>query len=253
MKKPRLGQNFLINNFVADREINYAQIKKDETVLEIGPGKGILTKRLSEKAKKVIVIEIDKSLVGLLKKKVPENVEIILGDALKIDIDNLHKIDKIVSNIPYQISSPLTFKLLNCNFKMAVLMYQKEFAERMVAIPKSKSYSRVSVMLYYRVNCELLETVPKTCFFPQPKVDSGIVRLIPRKSPPFDVKNEPFFFSLTKTLFSHRRKKIKTTLHNFYGLKDKSLPYLEDRVDELTPEKIAELSNLLFSNLKKDN
>ena len=243
----------MINNSVANREINYANICKDDTVLEIGPGKGILTLRLAEKAKKVIAIEIDRSLADLLVKKVPENVEIILGDALKIDIDKLPKIDKIVSNIPYQISSPLTFKLLNYNFKMAVLMYQKEFAERMVAIPKTKSYSRISVMLYYHVNCEMIETVPKTCFFPQPKVDSSIVRLIPRKSPPFNLMDETFFFSLTKTLFSHRRKKVKTTLHNFYNLKDDSLPYQENRVDELTPEKIGELSNLLYGRFKKIN
>lgn len=251
MKKPHLGQHFLINNSVADREINYAGICKDETVLEIGPGKGILTLRLAEKAKKVIAIEIDKSLADSLLKNAPENVEIILGDVLKID--KLPRIDKIVSNIPYQISSPLTFKLLNYNFKMAVLMYQKEFAERIVAIPKTKSYSRISVMLHYHANCEMIETVPKTCFLPQPKVDSSIVRLIPRKSPPFDLMDETFFFSLTKTLFSHRRKKIKTTLHNIYDLKDDSMPYLENRVDELTPEKIGELSNLLYSSLKKIN
>ena len=127
MIKPRLGQHFLINGFVADREINIANISKNDTVLEIGPGKGILTTRLAEKAKKVIAIEIDKYLVNLLLKKVPENVEIILGDALKIDFHELPKVDKIVSNIPYQISSPLTFKLLNYNFRLAVLMYQKEF------------------------------------------------------------------------------------------------------------------------------
>ncbi len=253
MIKPRLGQHFLINGFVADREINIANISKNDTVLEIGPGKGILTTRLAEKAKKVIAIEIDKYLVNLLAKKVPENVEIILGDALKIDFHELPKVDKIVSNIPYQISSPLTFKLLNYNFKLAVLMYQKEFAERMVAIPKTKSYSRISVMLYYHVNCELIENVPKTCFFPQPKVDSSIIRLIPRKNPPFNVIDESFFFSLTKVLFSHRRKKIKTNLNNFYGLKDDSLPYLENRIDELSPEKIGELSNLLLKKLKKTN
>jgi 16S rRNA (adenine1518-N6/adenine1519-N6)-dimethyltransferase len=136
---------------------------------------------------------------------------------------------------------------------MAVLMYQKEFAERMVAIPKTKPYSRISVMLYYHANCELIEKVPKTCFFPQPKVDSSIVRLSPRKNPAFDVIDESFFFDLTKTLFSHRRKKIKTTLRNFYDLKYKSLPYLENRVDELNPEEIGELSNLIYSYLKKSN
>lgn len=241
----KLGQNFLIDHHVVEREVAYAQITKDDVVLEIGPGKGILTTELAEKARKVIAIEIDKQLVEHLHKVVPRNVELIHADALKIDFTTLPTFNKIVSNLPFQISSPITFKFLENRFGMAVLIYQKEFADRMVAKPGTKDYSRLSVSTYYRAKCELLEIVSKTLFYPQPKVDSCMIRLTPRSSPPFSVVNESFFFDLTNKLFNHRRKKIKTTLNKIYERLDKDIPYLDKRVEELAPEQIGELSNIL--------
>jgi len=241
----KLGQNFLIDHHVVEREVAYAQITKDDVVLEIGPGKGILTTELAEKARKVIAIEIDKQLVEHLHKVVPRNVELIHADALKIDFTTLPTFNKIVSNLPFQISSPITFKFLENRFGMAVLIYQKEFADRMVAKPGTKDYSRLSVSTYYMAKCELLEIVSKTLFYPQPKVDSCIIRLTPRSSPPFSVVNESFFFDLTNKLFNHRRKKIKTTLNKIYERLDKDIPYLDKRVEELAPEQIGELSNVL--------
>lgn len=241
----KLGQNFLIDHHVVEREVAYAQITKDDVVLEIGPGKGILTTELAEKARKVIAIEIDKQLVEHLHKVVPRNVELIHADALKIDFTTLPTFNKIVSNLPFQISSPITFKFLENRFGMAVLIYQKEFADRMVAKPGTKDYSRLSVSMYYRAKCELLEIVSKTLFYPQPKVDSCMIRLTPRSSPPFSVVNESFFFDLTNKLFNHRRKKIKTTLNKIYERLDKDIPYLDKRVEELAPEQIGELSNIL--------
>jgi 16S rRNA (adenine1518-N6/adenine1519-N6)-dimethyltransferase len=129
---------------------------------------------------------------------------------------------------------------------MAVLIYQKEFADRMVAKPGSKDYSRLSVGTYYRTYCKLLETIPKTLFQPQPKVDSCMIQLIPRSSPPFYVANEPFYFDMVNKLFSHRRKKIETTLRKTYGKLNEEIPYLNKRVEELTPEQLGELSNILF-------
>lgn len=241
----KLGQNFLIDHHVVEREVAYAQITKDDVVLEIGPGKGILTTELAEKARKVIAIEIDKQLIEHLHKVVPRNVELIHADALKIDFTTLPTFNKIVSNLPFQISSPITFKFLENRFGMAVLIYQKEFADRMVAKPGTKDYSRLSVSTYYRAKCELLEIVSKTLFYPQPKVDSCMIRLTPRSSPPFSVVNESFFFDLTNKLFNHRRKKIKTTLNKIYERLDKDIPYLDKRVEELAPEQIGELSNIL--------
>jgi 16S rRNA (adenine1518-N6/adenine1519-N6)-dimethyltransferase len=176
----------------------------------------------------------------------PRNVELIHADALKIDFATLPKFNKIVSNLPFQISSPITFKFLDHDFETAVLIYQKEFADRMIAKPGSKNYSRLSVGIYYRTHCKLLETVIKTLFRPQPKVDSCMIQLTPRNSPPFSVVNEPFYFDMVNKLFSHRRKKIETTLRKTYGNLNKDIPYLNKRVGELTPEQMGELSNILF-------
>lgn len=243
--KKSLGQNFLINKNVAVREVSYATISKKDVVLEVGPGKGILTKLLAEKAKKVVAIEIDDKLIKKLKEKLPNNVELIHNDVLKVDFNKIPKFNKIVANLPFQISSPVTFKFLEHGFDLAVLVFQKEFANRMNAICGSKDYSRLSVGVYYKAKCEVLEIIPKTCFKPQPKVDSCVIRLTKRKTPPFFVRDETFFFNLTKNLFNHRRKKIKNILNNLYHIKKNDIPYLDKRVEELIPEQIGELSNIL--------
>lgn len=244
--KRKLGQNFLTDKRIAEREITYANISKDDVVLEIGPGNGILTKILAEKAKKVIAIEIDKNLFEKLKNVLPNNVELIQDDALTTDFKKISNFNKIVSNLPYQISSPITFKILDCDFDLAVFIYQKEFAERLIAKPGNKNYSRLSVNAYYKAKCELLENISKTCFSPRPKVDSSIIRIIKREKPPFDVVSEEFFYFLTKKLFSHRRKKIKNIIQSFTGINLINIPYLDCRVEELTPEDIGKLSNLLY-------
>jgi len=247
--KKKLGQNFLIDKNIAELEVKQADVKKNDIVLEIGPGKGILTKILAEKAKKVIAIEIDETLVKKLRNILPDNVELIHEDALKIDFKTLPKFNKIVSNLPYKISSPITFKFLDCDFEVAILVYQKEFAERLIASPGSKNYSRLSVGIYYKSICEIIRNIPKTCFKPQPKVDSIMIKIMPRKSPPFTVYNEEFFFNLTKNLFNYRRKKIKNILSTIYNLDQDNIPYLENRVEELSPKEIGELSNILFKML----
>lgn len=251
MSKRKTGQNFLIDRNVAEREVKYADITKDDVVLEVGPGTGILTKLLAARAKKVIAIEIDGELVDKLKQFLPDNVELIHGDALKIDFETLPRFNKIVSNLPFQISSHITFKFLGCDFSLAVLIYQKEFADRMVAKSGSKDYSRLSVGIYYKTNCDIIDTVSRTCFYPQPRVDSCMVKLSPRESPPFSVHDESFFFDLTRELFNHRRKKIKNTLDKIYGMQLKDVPYLDKRVEGLSPEQIGELCNILFSKYQK--
>lgn len=248
MAKPRLGQHFLIDSTVAQREIAYAGITKNDVVLEIGPGKGIITCLLAEKAKQVIAIEIDKRLVEQLRTIVPENVTLICQDALSVDFQSIPQFTKIVSNLPFEISSPLMFKFLQTTFSIAVLIFQKDFAERLVAVPGTKDYSRLTVGVSYKARCRILETVPRNCFSPQPKVDSSIVELILHKKPRFKVENEQFFFELTKQLFNHRRKKIRYTIKSIYG-NIEQLPYLERRVEELTPEQICELSNLLYDSV----
>ena len=244
--KNKFSQNFLVDKKVALREVEHADINENDAVLEIGPGKGVLTELLAQRAKKLIAIELDKSLVKDLQSFLPGNVVLINDDVLNVDFESLPKFNKIVSNLPFQISSPVTFKLLNYNFGLALLIYQKEFADRMVAKPNSKNYSRLSVGVYYKARCEIVEVVSKTCFKPQPKVDACIVKLVPRKHPPFLVYDKKKFFDLTRELFNHRRKKIKHTLKKLYNTDYDDIPFLENRVENLSPEQIGKLSNILF-------
>jgi 16S rRNA (adenine1518-N6/adenine1519-N6)-dimethyltransferase len=134
-------------------------------------------------------------------------------------------------------------------FTVAVLIYQKEFAQRLVARSGSKHYSRITVNVYYKAICEYLETVPKNCFSPMPKVDSAIIKIQPRKKQPFNVYNEEFYFDLVRNLFNHRRKKIKTTIRETYEIEAQGLPFQNNRVEDLNPEQIGKLSNSLFNLL----
>jgi 16S rRNA (adenine1518-N6/adenine1519-N6)-dimethyltransferase len=250
MKETKLGQHFLINTAIAKKEIKQANIQSDDIVLEIGPGKGILTNLIAEKAKQVVAIEIDKKLFISLKKAVSENVYLINADALKYDFNDLPRFTKIVSNLPYQISSPITFKFLKYDFKKAVLVYQKEFADRMFAKPGEKDYSRLSVGIYYKAFCNHIQNIHPNCFSPPPLVESSMVELIPRKEAPFKVKDEKFFFELTKQLFNHRRKKINTTIKNIYHIYDENIPNSNFRVETLTPQQIGEISTYLYEILQ---
>jgi 16S rRNA (adenine1518-N6/adenine1519-N6)-dimethyltransferase len=249
MAKVKKGQNFLVNIDVAKREVEYAGINKNDIVLEIGPGKGIITKLLSDKAKKVIAIEIDKKLVDELESNIASNVEIINDDALKVDFNSISNFNKIVSNLPYQISSPITFKFLNYDFELAVLIYQKEFAERMLAKIGSKDYSRLTVGVDYKAKCEFLEKIPKNFFSPQPKIDSYMVKLSPREKPKFNVIDEDFFFDVTRELFNQRRKKIKNIVKKRWNVLIEDELFGNKRVEELKPEQIGRLSDYIFKRL----
>ncbi|MFQ5974768.1 MAG: 16S rRNA (adenine(1518)-N(6)/adenine(1519)-N(6))-dimethyltransferase RsmA [Candidatus Hydrothermarchaeales archaeon] len=251
----KLGQNFLIDESILKEQVEYAAINDEDIILEVGAGIGNLTKFLFKKAGGVIVIEKDKRMIEILKDRFSNknNLQIIPGDVLKV---KLPYFDKTVSNIPYVISSPLTFRLLETKFKKGVIMYQKEFAQRMVANPGTKDYSRLSVACHYYADIKLLQTVPEKAFYPEPKVQSALVEIIP-KDPPFEV-DETFFFNLLRGLFIHRKKTVKNALtHSFDLIFNKasltkadairSLPeeILARRVFRLTPDEIAEMSNIL--------
>ena len=255
----RLGQNFIIDQDVLLREISYANIKKSDAILEVGPGVGTLTELLAKHAGKVYAIETDARMIDILRERAAKNVKIIKGDFLKIE---LPKFDKVVSNIPYSISSPLTFRLLSYDFKRAILTYQKEFAERMVANPGEKNYSRLSVATYYFANAEILELLPPEAFYPRPGVDSAIVKLTPKKRKPFKV-NELLYFDMLRGLFSHKKKTLKKalffSLSDVFGIGEKEKrrgivdsfeeKLLERRVFTLSPEELAEICNELEGKL----
>ena len=213
-----------------------------DTVLEVGPGLGVLTSRLLPKAGKVIAIELDQGIATYLRAELGSKFELIEGDALDAAWP---RFDRFISNIPYSISSPLIFKLLDQDFRSAVIMVQKEFADRMVAKADTDDYSRLSVSVYYRAKAEMLEKVGRTRFWPEPEVDSAVVRLTPRP-PPFQVKDERLFHKLVEVLFQQRRKKISTILKGKgYVRPDQmdDVPYRDDRVEAISPEQIGELSD----------
>jgi 16S rRNA (adenine1518-N6/adenine1519-N6)-dimethyltransferase len=258
--KPRdkLGQNFIIDEGIIERLVTRAEISSADVVFEIGAGIGTLTKHLIEKAKKVYVVEKDPSMAKILRDRFKdyENLEIVIDDVLDIKLPSF---DKTVSNIPYIISSPITFKLLRHGFKKAIITYQKEFAERMIAKPGTRDYSRLSIATYYYANARILEILPPEAFYPRPKVYSAIIELVPKKAP-FEV-DEEFFFDVLRGLFIHRKKTVKKALFHSLdriysnklmkdekqGIIKKTLPtpLLEKRVFQLHPGEIAEMSNIL--------
>jgi len=238
--KEKLGQVFLIDERVLKREVEYAELSSKDVVLEIGSGFGSLTKFLVEKAKKVYAIERDSTLIEVLKSYViAKNLEIIQGDALRITFPEFNK---CVSNLPYVISSPITFKLLKHDFEKAILTYQKEFAERLIAKPGEKNYSRISVACHYYASVRILEILPPRVFYPKPKVASAIVEIV-KKEKPFNVDEERYF-ALVRDLFSHKKKTVRKALLSSKRIElAKSLPsnILEKRVFKLAPEEIAEM------------
>jgi len=251
MKTTRLGQHFLIDISIAEQQVRYANITKDDVVLEVGPGRGMLTMVLSKYAKSVIAVEIDNSLYEFLKDHVPENVHLIQNDILRLKEEKIPRFAKVVSNLPYEISSPFTFWLFNHNFERAVLMYQKEFAERMIASAGTSSYSRLSVGVYYHAYCRIVQIVSKECFDPKPQVDSCLVELIPRTHPAFLVQNQKLFFQVTRLLFNHRRKKIKNPIKDRFGIDQCDIPFANERVETLTPEQIGKVSEAIEYQLKR--
>lgn len=236
------GQNFLVDERVAQREVDFLDIRPEDTVLEIGPGLGVLTELIVKKARRTVCIELDPGIAEHVRQRFGGSVELIEGDALELEWPGF---DRLISNIPYSISSPLLFRILEHDFERGIIMVQKEFADRMAATAGSDDYSRLSVNAYYRARCEPLEQVPRSRFWPQPDVDSTVMLVEPRPAP-FRVLNERFYLSLVSILFQHRRKKISTVL-KMTGQAPResiaSLPYVDRRVEELSPERIAELAD----------
>jgi len=228
----KLGQHFLVDEAIALRIAEYADLGPDDWVLEIGPGEGSLTAALAAKADEVYAVEIDPGLAAQLTGRF-SNVQVVTGDALKVQ---LPECNKIVSNLPYQISSSLTYRLLSRPFEMAVLMYQWEFARRLKAAPGSDEYGRLAMTAGFFCRIEVLEKVSKMAFRPVPQVDSAIVRLLPRPDrPPGDAVD---LIRLAEGLFNNRRKKVKKGLASL-GARPQDLAELDPDLLEKRPEQLS--------------
>ncbi|MCL2549812.1 MAG: 16S rRNA (adenine(1518)-N(6)/adenine(1519)-N(6))-dimethyltransferase RsmA [Methanimicrococcus sp.] len=253
VKGGRMDQHFLVDTAALDEIVAAASLEPSDIVFEIGGGIGNLSERIAPRVRKLIIVELDPQLVSVLKSRlsVYSNIEIIAGNVMDIDLTQL-PFNKIVANLPYSISSDVTLKLLQSEFDAAVLMYQYEFAQRLTAKTGGKEYGRLSVHVQYKTEASLIRKVPKNSFEPAPKVDSAVIRLIPRPAP-YPARDENFFFSVTKALFSQRRKKIKNTLLGSHLTTE--LPNLKAVLEEMSPQEFmpANLSESMPANLSESD
>jgi 16S rRNA (adenine1518-N6/adenine1519-N6)-dimethyltransferase len=258
----RLGQHFLRDlNVVADT-LDSLDLQPGEHVLEIGPGRGVLTLALAGRVGpegRLVAVELDEALAVGLRPVVPPQVEVIHGDAVAVDLAALGPFDKVAGNLPYQISSPLTFRILDLPYRRAVFLYQLEFAERLAAGVGDPAYGRLSVARAYRATAEVVRRVRPGAFQPPPRVMSALVRLEPHAKEPFDIGGDVRFYDLVvRELFSQRRKTLRRVLVNRAATL--GLPKLDveeatailveadvtaDRVEELDPPGYGRLTRVL--------
>ena len=266
----KLGQSFLIDFNVINRIADTANISGEDIVVEIGAGIGVLTEIIARRAKRVIAVEIDRNLVEVLKDKLGgyDNVEVHSGDILKFDFNSVAETHgakiKIIGNVPYNISSPVIFRLLSFRPVISdfLLMLQKEIVQRLVSIPNNKIYGVPSVILQMFAIVEKIFDVPSTCFYPQPKVESAVVRGIFRENPLFHLKDEIIFTTLVKAAFAQRRKMLINNLKNsklLAGIEDEKIKEVlgnagidgKRRGETLSVEEFGKLSNLLLGSINR--
>ncbi len=252
--KKSLGQNFIIDKTVCPKMAE-AAADNETGVLEIGPGIGVLTSALCERAKKVVAVELDKRLLPILKQTlyIYNNVEVVFGDALKLDLNGLIK-EKfsdckrvcVCANLPYYITSPLVMKLLESklNVDSITVMVQKEAAERLCATVGTRQAGAVSVAVSYYAKPEILFSVPRGCFLPSPNVDSAVIKLTLLKEPPITVINEEKFFAFVKACFALRRKTLINSVSNTMGINKEAV--------KKALQEIGENENVRAENLPID-
>lgn len=226
--KKSFGQNFLTDTNILQKIVDTAEINKNVNVIEIGPGIGALTEFLAENASEVMAFEIDERLVPILEDTLRDhdNVKVINEDVLKADLqtrvkefENPDLPIKVVANLPYYITTPILMHLIESKipFSEFVVMMQKEVADRISAEPNTKAYGSLSIAVQYYMTAKVAFVVPRTVFVPAPNVDSAILKMTRRKQPLVEVKDEDFFFRVSKASFLHRRKTLWNNLTSHFG------------------------------------
>ena len=256
-----LGQNFLIDDNVIDRILEGARLSETDKIIEVGPGIGTLTREMGKVAENVVSIEIDKTLIPILKETLADldNVEVVNEDILKVDVQGLIKEKlnggpvKLVANLPYYITTPIVMKFLEEDIPVTdiVVMVQKEVADRMNAQPSTKDYGALSVAVQYYCDTEIVAKAPRHMFIPQPNVDSTVIGLHVREERKYPVDSEDIFFKTVKASFGQRRKTLLNSLGGLGFLtKDQIKEALnEANIDEkrrgetLSIDEFANLSN----------
>ena len=259
MKKPRLGQNYLIDENIACELIRHAGLSNDQYVLEIGPGKGILTTLLLENSKSLTAIEIDPKLCLALSDRfnVHENFQLIQTDALKYNYSQLKNQCQVVANLPYYAATHILKRLIHYRerFTQITVMLQKEVVDRLVAVPGTRAYGSLSVFVQFYCEVERIIEVSKESFSPKPKIDSSVIKLIPLIAPKVRVDNLKTFFSVVNASFLHKRKMLKNNLTDWENLFQSNNGKTElaginlsRRGETLTVEDFAILSNYIYSH-----
>lgn len=244
-----LGQNFLIDNNILDKIVGGADIEEGDYVIEVGPGIGTLTREISKKAKKVIAVEIDKTLIPILEETLAdrENVKVVNEDILKLDIKKLvdeefeGKKVKLVANLPYYVTTPIIMRFLEeeIPMKCMVVMIQKEVGDRMNAVPSTKAYGALSVAVQFYASVDTVCVVPKTVFIPQPNVDSIVIRIDVHDELPYKVNDRAMLMKVVRGSFALRRKTILNSLGSTMGKpKDQITQILENA--EIDPKRRGE-------------
>lgn len=264
-----LGQNFIADPGSAMMIVEKSCLNPDDTILEIGPGLGALTVCCAAKVKRVIAVEKDSRLIPLLKNELARhdlhNVEIINEDILRVEIEKLAGTKKLVimGNLPYNISSQILLRLVSSRhcISKAFLMFQKEMAQRITALPGTKDYNRLAAVIQYCAKVRNIADLKPTCFFPKPEVDSRVIEIVFMENPLFSPEMETFHFDVIKAAFSKRRKTLKNSLFNT-GLqltKDQVSKALAGamidpgrRAETLTVPEFVQLSKALWSSCKED-
>ena len=265
-----LGQNFLINSEVVENIVQSSDITKDDMVIEIGPGLGVLTKYLLEKAKKVVCIELDTKMVKILQDRFSEydNIEIINTDVLKINLNEIIEKNKgeirkvkVVANLPYYITTPIIMKLIEdrLDIESITVMIQKEVADRLIEIPGGKNTGAITYTIYYYCTSKKIMEVPNTSFIPEPEVTSEIIKMDLRYKPVVDVENPQIMFRIIKSAFMQRRKTLLNALTNanVFINKEQGINTLKElnlkenvRAEELTIQDFSNITKIVFGKLK---
>jgi len=252
--KKSLGQNFLIDKNIIKSIVNVGDVKKNNVILEVGPGTGNLTEYILKKnPKKIFVIEKDSNLVNLLNGKFSDKINILNKDILKFDLNNISK-EKIIifGNLPYNISTKIltqwitTPEKFKC-YKKLILMFQKEVADRILAKTNSRNYGRLSIISNWRLNIKKEFNISPQCFFPKPKVDSTLLSFVPKKEF-YYIKNPENLEKITRIFFNQRRKMIKNPLKQIFENPEKVATNFKLNVN-LRPQN---LSPLTYFNITRE-
>jgi len=258
--KKNLGQHFLIDRNSRDKLLSFANLTKRDTVVEIGPGLGSLTEGIIERVKEYYGFEIDEDFCRILEKNFSEykNFHLIKKDFLQSDENFWNSFKgkvKIIGNTPYYLSSPIVAHILKFHkkIKLALLTVQKEVGERFVGKPESKNFCPISVILYFYTDTKICYFLNKNVFYPRPKVESVVVKIVPLVKPRIKIENEKKFFDFLPLIFSYRRKKIPNVVKKVFKVdKEEFIKELlkygiskDKRVEQLTPEEIYQLFNII--------